>query len=72
MGRFVTSSDSQLHGVARMAVEKKHRGFKEVQKEISKKSGVSMEAAGAILASSARNASPAAKRANPSLKKVKG
>jgi hypothetical protein len=50
----------------------KHRGFKAVQKEISKKSGVSMEAAGAILAESSRNASPAAKKANPRLKNVKG
>jgi len=31
-----------------------------------------MEADGAILASSSRKASPAAKRKNPNLKKVKG
>lgn len=51
---------------------KKHRGFKEVQKEIAKKQGISKEAAGAILASAARKASPEAKKANPRLKKVKG
>ena len=51
---------------------KKHLGFKVVQKRIAKKQGISMEAAGAILASAARNASPAAKRKNPSLKNVKG
>lgn len=51
---------------------KKHPGFKAVQKKISKKQGVSMKAAGAILASSSRNASPAAKKKNPMLKKVKG
>lgn len=49
----------------------KHPGFKAVQKQIARKEGVSMKAAGAILASSTRKASPAAKRANPNLKKVK-
>lgn len=50
----------------------KHPGFKAVQKIIARKEGVSMKAAGAILASASRNASPAAKRANPRLKRVKG
>ena len=50
----------------------KHRGFKEVQKEISKKQGISIERAGAILAAGARKASPAAIKANPRLKKVTG
>lgn len=50
----------------------KHPGFKAVQKSIARKEGVSMKAAGAILASASRNASPAAKRANPRLRKVKG
>lgn len=50
----------------------KHPGFKAVQKQIARKEGVSMKAAGAILASASRNASPAAKRANPRLKRVKG
>ena len=49
----------------------KHPGFKAVQKQIARKEGVSMKAAGAILASSTRKASPAAKRANPRLKRVK-
>jgi hypothetical protein len=49
-----------------------HRGFKEVQASIAKKGGYSMEAAGAILASASRKASPAAKKANPRLNKVKG
>lgn len=44
--------------------------FKSVQKKIAKKYG--MKRAGAILASASRNASPAAKRKNPKLKKVKG
>lgn len=50
----------------------KHVGFKSVQKQIARKEGVSMKAAGAILASASRKASPAAKRANPRLRKVKG
>lgn len=49
----------------------KHPGFKSVQRSIARKEGVSMKAAGAILASASRRASPAAKRANPRLKRVK-
>jgi hypothetical protein len=55
-----------------MATSKKHPGFKAVQSSIASKQGVSMKSAGAILASASRNASPAAKKANPNLKKVKG
>ena len=50
----------------------KHRGFKAVQSSIAKKQGISKKAAGAILASATRKASPAAKKANPRLKRVKG
>lgn len=50
---------------------KKHPGFKAVQSKIASKQGVSKKAAGAILAAATRKASPAAKRANPALKKVK-
>ena len=45
--------------------------FKAVQGKIEQE-GYSPKAAGAILASKTRNASPAAKKANPNLKKVKG
>jgi hypothetical protein len=45
--------------------------FKSVQKKIAKKEGVSKKAAGAILANASRKASPAAKKANPKLKRVK-
>lgn len=55
-----------------MAAKKKHRGFHAVQKEIAKKQGISLERAGAILAASARKASPAAVRANPRLAKISG
>lgn len=48
------------------------RGFKSNQANIAKRSGVSMNRAGAILASATRKASPAAKAKNPNLKKVKG
>lgn len=50
---------------------KKHPGFKAVQGKIEKE-GYSPKVAGAILASKTRHASPAAKKANPNLKKVKG
>lgn len=55
-----------------MKKSKKHPGFKAVQKKIARKSNVSMERAGAILAASSRGASKAAKRKNPRLKRVKG
>lgn len=51
---------------------KKGMGFKKAQQQIAKKQGISMERAGAILAAGARKASPAAKKKNPNLKKVKG
>ncbi len=51
---------------------KKGMGFKAAQKQIAAKQGIPMKSAGAILAAGARKASPAAKKANPNLKKVKG
>ena len=53
-----------------MAAAKKGMGFKKAQTGIAKKQGISMERAGAILASATRKASPAAKKANTNLKKV--
>jgi hypothetical protein len=53
-------------------MSKNHPGFKAAQAKIASKSGVSMERAGAILASASRGASVAAKKKNPRLKKVKG
>lgn len=55
---------------------KKHQGFKAVQNKIAHQKGPSgkplgAKAAGAILAASTRKASPAAKKANPALKRVK-
>lgn len=50
----------------------KHPGFKAVQNKIAKKEGVGKKEAGAILGKATRNASAAAKRKNPRLKKVKG
>ena len=51
---------------------KMHPGFKAVQAKIAAKEGVSKARAGAILAASTRRASPAAKKANPNLNRVKG
>ena len=48
----------------------KHPGFKNVQKKIADKQGISKDKAGAILAHSSRHASKTAKKANPRLKKV--
>lgn len=49
---------------------KQHPGFKSVQKKIASE-GYSTKSAGAILANATRNASKAAKKANPRLNKVK-
>jgi len=51
---------------------KKHPGFRAVQSRIARGQGVSKERAGAMLAAGTRRASPAAKRKNPRLKRVKG
>lgn len=51
---------------------KKHPGFQAVQEKIAKSENLPMKNAGAILANAARNASPAAKKANPRLNRVKG
>lgn len=50
----------------------KHPGFERVARQIARKQGISMERARAILAARTRKASPAAKRRNPRLKRVKG
>ena len=49
-----------------------HPGFAKVQSSIAKRENISEDRAGAILANATRKASPAAKRANPRLKRVKG
>jgi hypothetical protein len=49
---------------------KAHPGFKAVEKKIEGE-GYSVKSAGAILASSTRNASAAAKKKNPRLNRVK-
>lgn len=53
-----------------MAMHNDHPGFKSVAAKIGRTSGIRNP--GAVLAASTRNASPAAKRANPRLSKVKG
>lgn len=67
---------SSMHPAFKAAVKKikhteKHPGFSAVASRISKKEGVSKEAAGAILANATRKASAKAKRANKNLNRVK-
>ena len=75
----VRNADKKLTALRRVLRKKgketmsiAHPGFKAVQSKIATKEGVSKDRAGAILASATRHASPAAKKANPKLKKVKG
>jgi hypothetical protein len=49
---------------------KKHPGFDKAAQSISKKEGLRLDRAKAILASKTREAGAAAKKANPRLKKV--
>lgn len=49
----------------------KHPGFKKAQASIAAREGLSKKRAGAILAAATRRSSPAAKKKNPRLKKVK-
>lgn len=51
---------------------KAHPGFKAVAGSIARKEGVSVDRAKGILAAATRKSSPAAKKANPRLKRVKG
>jgi hypothetical protein len=51
---------------------KKGMGFKAAAKGVAEKQGIPMNRANAIIAASTRKASPAAKKSNPNLKKVKG
>jgi len=59
-------------GMMEGGMAKAHPGFEAEQAKIASEEGVSEERAGAILASSSRNASAAAKRKNPRLNRVKG
>lgn len=53
-------------------MSKAHPGFAKASASIAKKEGISEDRADAILASSSRHASSAAKKANPRLNRVKG
>lgn len=50
----------------------KHGGFKAAVKNVMNGGKYSKDAAAAIVANASRNASPAAKRKNPRLNRVKG
>jgi hypothetical protein len=66
---------SEKKGVTKVAGKGKHSkahpGFQSVVNTIAKKQGISKKRAGAIIASKTRGASPAAKKANPRLKRVR-
>lgn len=51
---------------------KTHPGFQAEENRIAEREDISKDQAAAILAASARRASPAARKANPRLKRVKG
>lgn len=53
-------------------MSKEHPGFKAVAAKVSRKEGIPMKNAAAIIAASSRNASAKAKAANPRLNRVKG
>lgn len=52
--------------------QQKVKGFEANAEKISQRQGISMERARKILAGATRRASPAAKKRNPALKRVKG
>lgn len=51
---------------------KAHPGFNAVAAKIAQRQGIPLDRAKAELAASTRRAGPAAKRANPNLRRVKG
>jgi hypothetical protein len=51
---------------------RKGMGFEAAARDVAKKKGIPMERARKIIAAGARKASPAAKKRNPNLRKVKG
>ena len=53
-------------------MSKAHPGFAAVVRVVSRKQGIAKKEAAAEIASASRNASPAAKKANPALDKIKG
>jgi hypothetical protein len=57
--------------IGRRMKKNAHPGFGAASAGIAKKQGIPQDRADAILAASTRGASPAAKKANPFLKKVK-
>lgn len=52
-------------------MDKKRGGFKQAVKNVMKGGKYDKESAAAIVANASRNASPAAKRRNPNLRKVR-
>lgn len=71
MSNLGTALSGLSKPVEKAEKSEKHPGFKAVQSKVASKEGISKKKAGAIIASSTRKASSAAKMANPALKKVK-
>jgi hypothetical protein len=69
--KIVPSAKKGVTKVAGGKHSKAHPGFQSVVNTIAKKQGISKKRAGAIIASKTRGASPAAKKANPRLKRVR-
>jgi hypothetical protein len=54
-----------------MSKKTMHIGFKAAAKNVAAREGIPLQNANAIIASASRGASPAAKRANKNLKRVR-
>lgn len=67
-----TDNDKIVEWAEQKLTEGKLTGFKNNATRIAKRQGIRYDRAAAILAASSRRASPAAKRKNPSLKRVRG
>lgn len=72
MAKKMMMSPKEMNPMMGGSTMSAHPGFQAVQAQIAKQQGIPTERAGAILASSSRKASPAAKKKNPRLKRVKG
>lgn len=67
-----TDVDSLVKWAEQKLAEGKLRGFEANAQAIARRQGIPIERARAILAAGTRAASPAAKRANPRLRRVRG
>lgn len=75
-GSDIPATEPPAHRASRIVrcgmAKKKTRGFEKNAQRIAQERGIPIERARKILAAATRGASPAAKRRNPRLKRVKG